>query len=615
MFGLTWATAVYVDAENVSQPPQKIAALNNKLLFNLASTVSGTHARVAALKASGSLETAFDGECLINRRLAIDMGLPIRESKAKTEWGDGTPLPVHGETTVTIVVKKFKSKVTATVVDLGPHFYLLLGQSWLLRHKAILNYGSMTVTLFKGDKRHIIRWDKPPRTGPKKVRPISAKKFVNALRQTGRMLVCHVREVFEVNAEGTNHPHVSTIKSEFSDVITTDLPDDLPPFRNTHEVCPTMQDAGTPYRPCQRLSPTEKQECHDQVTELLRTGRVQPSTSPYGAPVLFVTKKDGSLRMCVDFRGLNKITIRNKYPLPRIDDLLDTLGTAKVFSTLDLKSGYHQIRLQDSDIPKTAFNTPFGHFEYTVMPFGLTNAPPVFQNYMNDVLRPFIGEFCLVYLDDIIVFSKTEDEHKEHLTKVLEKLRENKLYVNPEKCSFFAEEVSYLGHIVSKNGLKADPKKTRVVQEWPQPKDKGDVRSLLGLTNYFRRFIKDYSKMACWLTRLTRDDVAFSWSEKQQESFDKLKEALTSPPVLAMPDFAKPFTVECDASEFALGGILTQDGRPVAYESRVLSPAEQNYDTPDRECLAVVHCYQVWRCYLEGVESTCVTDHHPLTYL
>jgi hypothetical protein len=328
-----------------------------------------------------------------------------------------------------------------------------------------------------------------------------------------------------------------------------------------------------------------------------------------------VKKKDGSLRMCVDYRRLNRITIANKYPLPRIDDLLDTLGAAKVFSTLDLKSGYHQIKLQESDIPKTAFNTPFGHYEYVVLPFGLTNAPAVFQNHMNNVLRSYVGKFCLVYLDDIIIFSKTQNEHIDHLKKVLQLLRENRLYANPDKCAFFAEEVAYLGHIVSKDGLKADPKKTQVVKDWPVPKDKHEVRSFLGLTNYFRRFVKDYSKTACWLTHLTKDNVMFSWGPKQQESFDKLKECLTSPPVLAMPDFSKPFSVECDASQYALGGILLQEGRPVAYESRVLSSAEQNYDTRDRECLAVVHCYQTWRCYLEGSESTCITDHHPLTFL
>ena len=244
----------------------------------------------------------------------MDMGLCIRESKAKTKWGDGTLLPVHGETTVTIMVKKFKCKVVATVVDLGPHFDLLLGQSWLMKYKAILNYGSKSVTLYKGDKRHTIRLEKPSRSGLKNPKPLSAKKFVNALRQTQRMIVCHVREVFEVTAQESTHPHVSTIRTEFSDVITTELPDELPPFRNTHEVCPTPPDANTPYRPCHRLSPREKNECHDQVTDMVRSGRVRPSTSPYGAPVLFVTKKDGSLRMCVDYRGLNKITIRNKYP-------------------------------------------------------------------------------------------------------------------------------------------------------------------------------------------------------------------------------------------------------------------------------------------------------------
>ena len=226
------------------------------------------------------------------------------------------------------------------------------------------------------------------------MKPLPAARFVNAIKAGGRVFVCVVNEQGEVKVHHQGHPLAETVFAEFPDVITNTMPADLPPKRATNEVIPTTSNQDPVYRPAFRLSPREKEELHRQVIELVSTGRVRPSTSPYGAPVLFVQKKDGSLRMCVDFRGLNKVTIRNRYPLPRIDDLLDALGDSNVFTTLDLQSGYHEIRLQDSDIPKTAFNTPFGHFEYTVMPFGLTNAPSVFQNFTNDALKSYIGTFC-----------------------------------------------------------------------------------------------------------------------------------------------------------------------------------------------------------------------------
>jgi len=614
---MPWGYTCYVDSNTVDlPPPQVLAALKNNLMFSIPAAVSGTNANVSALQASSSLDSAFEGECLINWHLAMHMGLAIHDTTTRTEWGDGTPLAVKGETTITVQVGKFKAKTKATVVDLGQHFDILLGQTWLRRHKAVMDFGKGTVTLEKGTKSCTIKVPDAKRASAKVVtRPISAKKLVNALAKGDRIFVCTVTERPEATAPENVHPGTTTIMKEFQDVARSDLPDTLPDQVCPIEVIPVPEGEKPVYAGCYRYSPKEKQEILSQVNELLRTNRVQSSTSPYGSPVLFVQKKDGSLRMCVDYRRLNKITIRNKYPLPRIDDLLDTLGSAKVFSTLDLKSGYHQIRLQDSDIPKTAFNTPFGHYEYRVMPFGLTNAPSAFQSVMNDALRPYLGRFCLVYLDDIIIFSKTEEEHMDHLRKVLSTLREKQLYVNPDKCTFFAKEVAYLGHIVSADGLKADPRKTQALQEWPVPKDKHDIRAFLGLTNYFRRFIQDYSNIARPLTSLTKDSVLWSWNAPQQQAFEKLKQTLVSPPVLAMPDFSKPFTVECDASQVALGGILTQEGRPVAYESRVLTAAEQNYDTRDRECLAVVHCYQTWRCYLEGADSTCITDHHPLTHL
>jgi hypothetical protein len=319
--------------------------------------------------------------------------------------------------------------------------------------------------------------------------------------------------------------------------------------------------------------------------------------------------------MCIDYRRLNSKTVKNRYPLPRIDDLLDRLNGAKYFTTLDLKSGYHQIPLPPSDIPKTAFNTPFGHYEFTVLIEGLANAPATFQSVMNTALAEVIGVCALVYLDDVIVYSKTKDQHDSDVRKVLRILKQNNLYCNKKKCELFATQIDYLGHVVSNKGIQVDPKKTAVVADWPEPTTLRELQSFLGLTNYFRRFVYRYSHVARPLTLLTGKGKFHPFGPVEKEAFAALKQALVSPPVLALPDFDKPFHVYTDASEYALGGVLAQEGRPVAYCSRVLNSAEQNYGTPDRECLGIVHAYKEWRCYLEGVRSYCHTDHQPLVWL
>jgi hypothetical protein len=306
--------------------------------------------------------------------------------------------------------------------------------------------------------------------------------------------------------------------------------------------------APPPFRPTYRLSPVEQAEVKSKLTDLLEKGLVEPSTSPYGAPILFVGKKDGSLRMVQDYRYLNKITIKNRYPLPRIDDLLDSICGMKYFTSLDLTSGYYQIRITEEDVPKTAFRTPFGLYQFKVLTFGLTNAPATFQSVMNDMLRPYVGKFVVVYLDDILIFSKTAEEHLSHLRQVLQTLRENQFYANPKKCDFMKEEIFFLGHRVSANGLKVDPEKVRAVADWRVPRDVHGVLSFLGLANYFRRFLQGYSKMVVPLTDLTRKDMRFIWTSECQEAFEKVKHALTNAPVLAPPELGRPFEVVLDAS-------------------------------------------------------------------
>ena len=356
-----------------------------------------------------------------------------------------------------------------------------------------------------------------------------------------------------------------------------------------------------------------------QIEDLLAQGHIRPSQSPYGAPILFVPKKDGRWRMCIDYRALNKQTIKDRYPLPRIDDLLDRLGKAKYFSTIDLASGYHQIAMKEDDIPKTAFRTHRGHFEFVVMPFGVSNAPATFQRLMNKVFAKELDAFILVYLDDILVFSRTKEEHLEHIRTALGRLRDAKIYARLHKCEFFKDKVEYLGFDVSARGVQPSPDKVRAVVEWPKPSSVKDVRSFLGLAGFYRWFIKNFSLKAKPLTELTRDDAVWRWEEPQEMAFKTLKRSLVTAPVLHMPNFDLPFVLTTDASAVSVGGILEQDFgsglQPVAYESKKLSPTEMRYSAYERELLGIVWAIGKWRHYFEGRKLIVQTDHSSLRHL
>ncbi|GJX72148.1 putative reverse transcriptase domain-containing protein [Tanacetum coccineum] len=315
--------------------------------------------------------------------------------------------------------------------------------------------------------------------------------------------------------------------------------------------------------------------------------------SPWGAPVLFVKKKDGSFRMCIDYRELNKLTVKNRYPLPRIDDLFDQLQGSQFFLKIDLRSGYHQLRVHEDDIPKTAFRTRYGHFKFTVMPFGLTNAPTIFIDLMNRVCRPYLDKFVIVFIDNILIYSKTQEEHVEHLRLVLELLKKQKLYAKFPKCEFWLREVQFIGHVINGNGIHVDPSKIEAVKNWKAPRTPTEVRSFLGLAAYYHRFIENFSKIAKSLTILTQKSKTFDWGEEQELAFQTLKDKLCNAPILALPDGSEDFLVYCDASGIGLGCLLMQRGKVIAYASRQLKIHEKNYTTHDLELGAVVFALKI----------------------
>ena len=397
------------------------------------------------------------------------------------------------------------------------------------------------------------------------------------------------------------------------------LPPGLPPDRgDVHEI-PLEAEARPVYRGSRRLSPKEEQECVAQVTALVEHGHAQPSYSPYGSPVLFVRKKDGTLRMCVDYRALNNQTVKDKFPIPRIDAMLDSLQGATVFSKLDLSQGYHQVRIHPDDVHKTAFTTPFGHYEFTVMPFGLSNAPATFQRMMNAVLQPHMRRYCCVYLDDILVFSRTPEEHEHHLQTVLKALSDARLFAKLVKCEFGLSSVKFLGHVVSTDGISTDPEKISAVSQFPTPKTVSEVRSFLGLANYYRRFIKQFAAVASPLSDITGKNSEFIWTGAQQKAFETLKAKLCSAPVLRMPDTLRAFEVHADACNGGIGGVLEQDFgqglQPVAYYSKRLSPTQLNYPPGDLEALAIVTVLTEWKCYLQGSHFVVNSDHDTLKRL
>ena len=550
----------------------------------------------------------------------VAAGLPSRlVPNREVETAGGHVLAINKQVSLPLDAQGYKHTMDAYVLD--TKFDVILGRNWLKTVQPIPDWELDTWRISKNDQEYIIR-PHNKREIPDLVYLLSHRQVQRLERRKGidDVFLCYVRPN-DAKPDVTVQDSAESLIKEFDDVFQDTLPG-LPPDRGVEHVIDTG-DAAPISRPPYKMSPLELAELRKQIQELLDLRLIRPSSSPWGAPVLFVRKKDGTMRMCIDYRATNRVTKRMSHPLPRIDECLEQLYGAKYYSSIDLKSGYHQIRIRKEDIPKTSFNTRYGSYEWVVLPFGLMNAPPVFQKTMNAVLGDCVDKFAMVYLDDILIYSKTKEDHHQHLRCVLERLREAKLIANLKKCDLFKTELEFVGFQVSAHGILPSKKKVQAIQDWPVPSNVQEVRQFVGLASHYRRFIKGFASLAAPLTELTKGTGAkkraIAWTNDCQVAFEKLKNRMTAAPILVPPNPDVPYVIETDASDYAVGAVLLQQGddgqmHPLAFESKKLSAAERNYPAQERELLSILHALRTWRCFIDGRHYTVFSDHHPLKY-
>lgn len=530
-------------------------------------------------------------------------------------------LPTYRTPSLPITISGYRdSRISFLATPLQGTYDIILGKPWLALINPDIDWATNTLVITQYGHRHILQ-PASPGCPADSTMTITAAQLVKEIQRGADLYLLRVNAITAdaVAPEPTVSP-VADLLDEYRDVFPDELPG-LPPDRPVDHKIDLEPGHSPPHRPIYRMDQEELAELKKQLDELLSKGYIKPSVSAYGAPVLLIRKKDNTMRLCIDYRALNKITVKNRYPLPRIDDLLDRLAGATIYSKIDLRSGYWQVKVAPEDTHKTAFRTRYGHYEFTVLPFGLCNAPATFMAMMNDIFRPYLDSFVLVYLDDILCFSRTLAEHRAHLRQVLDVLRQNKLYAKKSKCEFAVPSCEFLGHIISGDGIRPHPDKIKALLDWPTPTTPKNLRSFLGLAHYYRRLIKACSKVTAPLTHLLRKDTPWEWGVEQAAAFQEIKKRASEQPVVRPPDYTLPFIVKTDASDYAIGAVLAQRPPPpdseyvVAYESRKLSPAETRYPVHERELLAVLHALQVWQHNLKGRHFTIETDNNPTTHI
>jgi hypothetical protein len=487
----------------------------------------------------------------------------------------------------------------------------VLGVQWLYSLGEIgFNYQMLTMSFRDASGSRVVL--RGMSTGAP--RAVSAKRMEWIFRHGDVAYVAECWITTQKDSEGREqyHPQIRELLGRYEPVFGSIQPG-RPPDRGFEHMI-ELEVGATPVITAPYRHPKKfKDEIEKAIKELLAMGHIRPSRSPFASSVVLVLKKDGTLRMCIDYRALNKKTIKNRYPIPCINELMDELHGAVFFSKIDLRSGYHQISIRKQDIEKTAFRCHFGHFEFLVMPFGLTNAPTTFQSCMNHIFRGQLRKYILVFFDDILIYSKTWDEHLAHLEKVLDIMKTQSLYAKESKCEFGMRELLYLGHIISGQGVQVHQERIRAIVDWPTPKNLTELRGFFGLCSYYRRFVKGFSQLGAPLTDLTKKG-AFHWTEDSQQTFNKMKVVMSTCPVIALPDFSQPFVLECDASGVGIGAVLMQGGHPIVFESRKLNESERLYPIYNKEMLAIMHALTKFRQYLVGSRFVVKTDHNSLKY-
>jgi hypothetical protein len=530
----------------------------------------------------------------------------------------------------------FGNHITRTVCDIAniPKYDLVLGIPWLCKHEPDIDWktGQIRWRYNESDPEKEERKSGsqkpkiflPPTNIPpqyvekrKKTSDQRTRRHIAILRRELMMLDKELQKVKHSEDPMANVPEQYRKYNLYKDRLDEGLP---PHSEWDHEI--VLREGESPkYHKIYNLSEMELKTLKEWIEVQLKKGYIRISKSPIGHPIIFVPKKNGKLRLVIDYRELNKITIKDKTPLPLISQIKNRLHGKKWFTTLDLTGAYELTRMKEGHEWMTAFATRYGLYEYTVMPQGLTNAPASFQKRINYVLGPYLDNFAIAYIDDILIFSDTLEEHEKHVHLVLQKLEDNKLLVNPEKCTFHSQKVDFLGYVITPEEIHMNPDKVKAIEEWPTPTTLKELQAFLGLANYYRKFIKDFSLKAIPLTNMTKKDQPYEWKEEQQEAFKELKKAITSNPVLAMFDPKKPITIETDASNFAIGGVLSQPGddgklRPVAFFSHKLNGPVLRYPTYDKEMYAILQAFKEWRHYCHGSEHkiTVYTDHKNISY-
>ncbi|GJX37487.1 putative reverse transcriptase domain-containing protein [Tanacetum coccineum] len=472
-------------------------------------------------------------------------------------------------------------------IELGS-FDVIIGIDWLAKNHAVIVCDEKIVGIPYGNEILIVQGDKGVKEKKSKLSIISCEKAQKYMEKGCQLFLAQV--TVKENKDKSKEKRLEDVPT------IRDFPKDLPGLPPTRQVkfqIDLVPGAAPVARASYRLAPSEMEELSTQLQELSDKGFTRPSSSPWGA----------------------LLTVKNRYPLPRIDDLFDQLQGSSVYSKIDLRSGYHQLRVRDEDIPKTAFRTRYGHYEFQVMPFGLTNAPAVFMDLMNRVCRPYLDKFVIVFIDDILIYSKTKEEHDVHLRLILELLKKEELYAKFSKCDFWLSKVQFLGHVIDSEGIHVDPAKIESIKDWESPKTPTEIRQFLGLAGYYRRFIEGFSKIAKPMTKLTQKSVKFNWGEKEETAFQTLKQKLCSTTILALPEGSENFVVYCDTSHKGLGAVLIQKEKIIAYASHQLKIYEKNYITHDLELGAMVFALKMRRHYLYGTKCIVFTDHKSLKHI